>query len=180
LDKVFKIIKFEGVTLKSNSMKKILLVLMLLGILVSSNAQSDTAWVDMGLSVKWATCNVGATSPEDFGESYPFAEVYGNYRIPTLAEIWELVDQCDWEWVEQNGHYGCKVTSPKTKQSIFFPAAGMVGADGPEEMGTSGYYWFKVADIEECYMKFVSDEIFLQTNKTAKLFRYYVRLVSDN
>lgn len=24
-------------------------------------------WVDMGLSVKWATCNVGASSPSDCG-----------------------------------------------------------------------------------------------------------------
>ena len=24
--------------------------------------------VDLGLSVKWATCNVGATTPEEFGE----------------------------------------------------------------------------------------------------------------
>ena len=25
-------------------------------------------YVDLGLSVKWATCNVGATSPEEYGD----------------------------------------------------------------------------------------------------------------
>lgn len=28
-------------------------------------------WIDLGLSVKWATCNVGASRPEDYG--YYFA-----------------------------------------------------------------------------------------------------------
>ena len=28
------------------------------------------AWVDLGLSVKWATMNVGASSPEDYGDYF--------------------------------------------------------------------------------------------------------------
>jgi len=31
-------------------------------------------WVDLGLSVKWATCNVGADSPEDYGDYYAWGE----------------------------------------------------------------------------------------------------------
>lgn len=31
-------------------------------------------YVDLGLSVKWATCNVGAQSPEDYGEFYAWGE----------------------------------------------------------------------------------------------------------
>ena len=30
-------------------------------------------YVDLGLSVKWATCNVGADKPEDFGDYYAWA-----------------------------------------------------------------------------------------------------------
>lgn len=171
-------------------MKKVLLFVMLFGITLPCFAQSEDAyvevtndaveWVDLGLSVKWAPCNVGASSPEEYGDSYTFPEVYGKYRIPTLAEIWELVDRCDWKWVEQNGHYGCRVTSPETGQSIFFPAAGMIGAEGLEGVGDSGYYWFLVSEEEECYLRFISDEIFLQTNKAPMLFRYFIRLVSDN
>ena len=31
-------------------------------------------WVDLGLSVKWATCNVGASKPEDYGDYYAWGE----------------------------------------------------------------------------------------------------------
>ena len=34
----------------------------------------DYAYVDLGLSVKWATCNVGATSPEEYGNYYAWGE----------------------------------------------------------------------------------------------------------
>ena len=32
-------------------------------------------YVDLGLSVKWATCNVGASSPEEFGGYYAWGEI---------------------------------------------------------------------------------------------------------
>ena len=32
-------------------------------------------YVDLGLSVKWATCNVGAESPEDFGDYFAWGEI---------------------------------------------------------------------------------------------------------
>ena len=31
-------------------------------------------WVDLGLSVKWATCNVGANTPEEYGNYYAWGE----------------------------------------------------------------------------------------------------------
>ena len=31
-------------------------------------------WVDLGLSVLWATCNVGASSPSDYGNNYAWGE----------------------------------------------------------------------------------------------------------
>ena len=31
-------------------------------------------WVDLGLSVKWATCNVGASTPGDYGNYYAWGE----------------------------------------------------------------------------------------------------------
>ena len=31
-------------------------------------------WVDLGLSVKWATCNIGASSPSDWGNYYAWGE----------------------------------------------------------------------------------------------------------
>ena len=38
---------------------------------------SEIEAVDLGLSVKWADCNVGASSPEDFGGYYAWGEVEG-------------------------------------------------------------------------------------------------------
>lgn len=38
-------------------------------------------YVDLGLSVKWATCNVGATSPHETGNLYAWGSVTQR-RIP--------------------------------------------------------------------------------------------------
>ena len=37
-------------------------------------AANGHEWVDLGLSVKWATCNVGATKPEEYGNYYAWGE----------------------------------------------------------------------------------------------------------
>lgn len=49
---------------------------------LNKKTQSDSTgfingyeWVDLGLSVKWATCNVGANSPEEFGNYYAWGEI---------------------------------------------------------------------------------------------------------
>ena len=45
----------------------------------SSGGDSDNAnghaYVDLGLSVKWATCNVGANSPEEYGDYFAWGEI---------------------------------------------------------------------------------------------------------
>ena len=48
--------------------------------------------VDLGLSVKWATCNVGASSPEDYGDYYAWGETLprvsfneSNYSGPSVG-----------------------------------------------------------------------------------------------
>jgi hypothetical protein len=44
-------------------------------------------WVDLGLSVKWATCNVGASTPGDYGNYYAWGETAtkSNYDFATCA-----------------------------------------------------------------------------------------------
>ena len=41
--------------------------------------------VDLGLSVKWATCNVGASKPEEYGKYYTFKKAKklssSNWRV---------------------------------------------------------------------------------------------------
>jgi hypothetical protein len=43
-------------------------------ILNDTTSTSQPAYVDLGLSVKWATFNVGATSPEDYGDYFAWGE----------------------------------------------------------------------------------------------------------
>lgn len=53
-------------------MKKVLITILACVIAFAANAQQA---VDMGLSVKWATCNLGASSPEQFGDYYAWGEI---------------------------------------------------------------------------------------------------------
>ncbi|MBR5468899.1 MAG: hypothetical protein IKU78_00315 [Paludibacteraceae bacterium] len=41
----------------------------------TSGLENGYAWVDLGLSVKWATCNVGASKPEEYGCYFAWGEV---------------------------------------------------------------------------------------------------------
>lgn len=136
---------------------------------ITSGTINGHDYVDLGLpsGTKWATCNIGATNPEDYGNYYAWGEtttktIYthdnskyynksaewlrgqniidysGNlksnydpasqywsssWRMPTLTEMNELVDKCNWAWTERNGKYGFKVTGPNGK-NIFLPASG--------------------------------------------------------
>lgn len=40
-----------------------------------SNIINGHEYVDLGLSVVWATCNVGAQIPEEFGDYYAWGEI---------------------------------------------------------------------------------------------------------
>lgn len=41
----------------------------------NGNATTGVEAVDLGLSVKWASCNLGATKPEAFGDYYAWGEI---------------------------------------------------------------------------------------------------------
>ena len=143
-------------------------------------------YVDLGLpsGLKWATCNVGANTPEEYGNHYAWGEVLtkteysssncptygltkselqsqgyidsegnltpqydaaranwsGDWRLPTKAEMQELIDNCTWEWTTQNGKNGYKVTGPNGNY-IFLPAAGYRDGSSLRSAGSYGYYW---------------------------------------
>lgn len=60
-------------------MKKIFSTILAVSLVVCCQAQTHEA-VDLGLSVKWATCNVGATSPQELGGLYGWGDVSGTNR----------------------------------------------------------------------------------------------------
>lgn len=104
--------------------------------------------------VKWVDMNLGADSEKAFGDKYRWGETVpnqtgaysvpdsrtyiggtgydaahtrlrGDYRLPSITNIQELIDECNWQW-EVNGF---RVTSKKNGNSIFLP------------VGSEGHYW---------------------------------------
>ena len=66
-------------------------------------------YVDLGLSVKWATMNIGAERITDHGGYFAWEELCNRCN-------------CIWEWTSIDDTLGCRVTSKKegyTDQSIF-------------------------------------------------------------
>ncbi len=54
-------------------------------------------YVDLGLSVKWATCNVGASSPSDYGNYYAWGETNtkeGYYTWETYKYYLSEINEC--------------------------------------------------------------------------------------
>ena len=161
--------------------------------------------VDLGLSVLWADCNVGATEPGDAGIYVAWGELEqkgeylmtnyrfclgdfstptkyfaydpnristkpdgktilepeddiatvmlgSDWRIPTNAEITELVQQCTWEWIADDEAPGYRVTGP-SGNTIFLPAAGIKTGLKLMYNGHEGYYWTAES-------MFVADEVY--------------------
>ena len=106
-------------------------------------------YVDLGLSVKWATCNLGANDAENYGNHYGWGgdaartNWGGNWRMPTDMEWIELRNSCTWSWTKKNGVDGYLVKSRKNSNTIFLPAAGysMKESSGCYSLGVHGYYW---------------------------------------
>ena len=174
-------------------MKKIfyLVALVAISLLFVQNASSQGQgkheghkYVDLGLlsGLKWATCNVGATTPEEYGDYFAWGETEpkttynwdsykyydgsnltkytgndskteldpeddaatvnwgGKWRMPTKEEQDELLNNCAWTWISQNGVNGYKVTGPNGN-SIFLPAAGSMDGGRFYDAGLYGAYW---------------------------------------
>lgn len=123
-------------------------------------------YVDLGLSVMWATCNVGASSPNETGGHFAWGENYekeqydyfnyslrnyypfearslgrndGSWGLPTPAEIRELIHNCTIEKTELAGKAGYCFTSKKNGGTIFFPIDSEQNGYLPD--GASALYW---------------------------------------
>ena len=158
----------------------------------STGSDTDTEdnheWVDLGLSVKWATCNVGATKPEETGNYFAWGETEaketydwstykltgdggstftkynttdgkttldltddaarvnwgGTWRMPTLDECEELVNNCTWTWTENYNNTrvaGRIVTSNINGNSIFLPTTGYYHDNNIIGSSKGGDYW---------------------------------------
>ena len=173
-------------------------------------------YVDLGLpsGLKWATCNVGASSPSEYGDYYAWGEtttksdysssncvtfgqeigdISGNpqydaaranwgdtWRMPTIEEFEELIEECEWEWTSEGENRGYRVTGPNGN-SIFLPAAGYRVRTSLNYAGSYGDYWsstpYESNTQYACYLSFSSG-----SHCAHWYYRYYgqsVRPVSD-
>lgn len=172
-------------------------------------------YVDLGLPsrLKWATCNVGASTPAGPGNYYAWGEtttkseysesssitykksfynISGNsyydaaranwgstWRLPTRAELQELVDKCTWKWRTRDQSNGYEVTG-SNGQSIFIPAAGRRYMSSLYNAGEGGYYWGSSPDensTEGSYLLSLSDGY--KVPCSYRYFGFSVRPVSE-
>lgn len=109
---------------------------------------------DLGLSVEWGTCNMGATNSYEYGKFYTWDEIHNyesnGYRLPTAEEQKELLNKCMSVWGENNGVNGLWFVA-KNGNAVFLPAAG--GRDGSDvdDVGSSGHYWSSSAGVYGYY-----------------------------
>ena len=126
-------------------------------------------WVDLGLpsGTKWATCNVGASSPREYGSFFAWGETKpkssytdDNYMyfsdpnvLPASADAatanwgagWRMPTREEMQELKDKCTWtwmskGYKVTGPNGN-GIFLPAAGYRGGSELYNAGTNGYYW---------------------------------------
>ena len=143
---------------------------------------SESGYVDLGLSVKWATMNVGANSPEEYGDFYEYNKAKTNGgRVPSNVELEELVNGCQWEWTSFNDVFGFKVIG-SNGNCIFLPAAGYrLCSDDLSGVGKYGLFWSSTGSAQDtdqaCYLYFGSGGVGMGfCNKCDALS---VRLVQD-
>lgn len=135
-------------------------------------------YADLGLSVKWATCNVGAYSPEIYGTYYEWCapDWGGTWRLPTKDEYQELMNKCTWYWTQQGGKYGCEIVGPNGN-SIFLPTAGYQIVSIFNE-GTTGCYWTYNASTQSDAYNLKFDKNSITIDSTPQRYGLTIRLVS--
>ena len=74
----------------------------------ASGKISGHYYVDLGLSVKWATCNIGADSPEDYGNYYAWGETEtkdsytGSNSVTFGVEMDDIASNADYDAATAN------------------------------------------------------------------------------
>ena len=182
-------------------------------------------YVDLGLpsGLKWATCNIGATAPEGYGDYFAWGETKtkknydksstdkkdnewlkkkgyiddsGNltpkydaataqwgatWRMPSKAEIDELVENTTTMWITYNGVKGRLVTSKINNKSIFLPAAGCRYGKELRDDGARAFYFSSTpheSEFENVNNLFFNPSLFNSGNGAARSCGHSVRPVS--
>ena len=119
---------------------------------------SDQYFMDLGLSVKWGTVNMGTTESRPYGWYWTWADAMKlstgagtGSRLATKAEWNELLDYCTWQWTEQDGKTGFLITSTiegYRDRSIFLPASGWLQNGNIMKQHSYGSYWTSTPGVQ--------------------------------
>lgn len=82
------------------------------------------------------------------GTEYDVAHVKwgGDWRMPTINQIEELIQHCSITWTDLNGVKGLRLTSKINGNSIFLPATGFCWGNRPYQVDCEGSYWSSTQD----------------------------------
>ena len=110
--------------------------------------------VDLGLSVLWASHNIGARSSEQPGVYAAWTSKkeainmwVEDWRLPTQQEMTELMQNCQWTWTVINGMPGFQIVAANGN-NIFLPAGGSCVAQQYDSYGMAGRYWSDTSDAQ--------------------------------
>ena len=175
-------------------------------VLLYVSHDDDHDYIDLGLpsGTLWATTNVGANAPEEYGDYFAWGETepkdyydwstykwcmgsnttmtkycdnssYGyngfvdnkteldpeddaataawgaEWRMPSLEQMQELMDNCTTEWTTRNGVNGRLFTSNINGASLFLPAAGFRWGSSLRNAGAYGCCWSRTLYSSDPY-----------------------------
>ena len=102
--------------------------------------------IDLGVGIKFACCNVGASNPAQYGNYYEWKESpsavanFGaGWGMPSLSQL-RLMKNCSHKWISLNGTNGM-IFRGNNDACVFLPAAGIRLYDGVKDAGIKGHYW---------------------------------------
>lgn len=128
------------------------------GVVDKSVSIDGIEFVDLGLSVRWANCNIGSNIGNPAGKFFT-KRMDGNLNdlyqwntqgaiVPSINNFEELLTKCRWMWEELDGTRGYKIVGPNGN-NIFLPVTG----DGIKYPGkhieTFGLLWTNEALLNE-------------------------------
>lgn len=142
--------------------------------------------VDLGLGVKWCNSNLQGSSPVSEGQYFPkLNSVINkgssfNWRMPTIEELAELKNKCNWKWIAEEGILGYLITSKTTGNSIFFRCAGKKENSNVTETHM-GFYWSSSNSIlpNNAYYMVIMQESVLPYLQTSNKIGCSIRLVCE-
>ncbi len=156
---------------------------------VSNAGSIERKAIDLGLSVKWANCNYQASNIEDIGVVLTQDEAVklneNGYRLPTIAEWKELMQNCVWEPVEIRGVKGFLVYGKGDSSVVFgtqpdnvlFLPAGHNNIVEYSSNGAEGYYWSSDSSDKSTGRFFTFYNNNVDTGSTSKDLKFSIRLV---